>query len=55
MPYPNRLRAYRKNMRAFLGTQSAVSRLNPQQQSEVGHFLLRLRSTPADFLGHIRK
>jgi hypothetical protein len=42
-------------MRTFLGTQSAVSRLNSHQQSEVGHFLLRLHSTPADFLEHIRK
>ncbi|EJC98989.1 cytochrome P450 [Fomitiporia mediterranea MF3/22] len=54
LAYSDRLRTFRRNVHAVLGTKKAVSRFNDIQGIEVRRFLLRVLEEPDRLLQHIR-
>ncbi|OCB88740.1 cytochrome P450 [Sanghuangporus baumii] len=52
--YSERFRAFRKFLRAEIGTKSSIMRFTSLQDVEVRRFLLRLLEKPEGFLQHIR-
>ncbi|EJC98991.1 cytochrome P450 [Fomitiporia mediterranea MF3/22] len=50
----DRLRAYRKNIRSFLGTKQSLTRFGDLQDMEARRFLLRVLDEPAKLIQHIR-
>lgn len=53
--YDRRLRAIRKQIHSLLGTQAALAKYSDVQDLETRRFLLRLLSSPARFLDHIKR
>ena len=51
---PERLRAFRRQFHAMIGTQAALSRFVPLQEVEVSRFLLRVLNRPDELLQHVR-
>lgn len=51
--YSDRLRAYRKAVQPYLGSESAVAPNNPLQELEVRRFLLRTLRDPKNIMQHI--
>ncbi|KAI5360195.1 putative cytochrome P450 [Septoria linicola] len=51
---PERLRQYRKQFHAIIGTSTALSKFVPLQEVEVSRFLLRVLEQPDQLLQHVR-
>ncbi|KAI3212678.1 hypothetical protein CBS147311_251 [Penicillium roqueforti] len=51
--YSDRLRAYRKAMQPYLGSETAVSQYNELQEVESHRFLLRVLKDPKNLIQHI--
>lgn len=51
---PERLRAFRRQFHAMIGTQAARSRFVPLQEVEVSRFLSRVLDRPDELLQHVR-